>query len=265
MKRLKDFFEEWLSGVKFITEGELTTFYTYFSIVISEIICLWVAFHEIALPFTILGILSMLNILICADLKGRYECTKTEWIIARIYASVFLGIFVVGFFFNWLANIVLFSLPFILTGLLSFLNEFTDTIVIGEQSEIEKKIFNIMENPVIGRIARVLVIVLPFFVFTLSIFSTHLAVASKFIIIVGYALLVPVYAYLEDELAACNIFEIVTWVTWSKEYEQAEKELERKLAENPEAFEEEVIAAAKAMLGEVEKAEQILEEKMKKE
>lgn len=264
MKRLRDFFEDWISGVNCITEGELTTFYTYFSIVISEIICLWVGFQEIALPFTILGILSMLNILICANLKGNYEGTKRELIVACIYVLVFVAIFIAGFFFNWLANLVLFLVPFILTGILSFLNEYTSTIFVGNLSKIEKKISNILENPVVGMIARVLVIGLPFLSFTLSILSTHFAIALKCIIIIGYALLVPVYAYLEDELAACNIFEIATWVLWSKEYEQAEKELERKLAENPEAFEEEVIAAAKTMLGELEKIEQMVDEKMKK-
>jgi len=263
MNRIKDFFEDWISGVNGIVEGELITFYAYFSAVLSEIVYLWVAFQDIALPFTILGILSILNILICADFKGSYEGTKRELIVARIYVLVFVAIFIVGFFFNWLANLVIFLAPFILTGFLSFLNEYTSTIFIREQNKIQKKISNIFENPIVSIIARILVVALPFSVFALSILSTHFAIALKCIIIIGYALLVPAYAYLEDELAACNIFEIATWVLWSKEYEQAEKELEKKLAEDPEAFEEEVIAEAKTMLGELEKIEQMVDEKMK--
>ena len=265
MNRIKSFFEDWISGVNGIVEGELITFYAYFSVVIAEIIFLWMGFQDIALPFTILGILSMLNVLICANLKGNYECTKREWIVARVYASVFLGIFLVGFFFNWIANLVLFSVPFVLTGILVFLNEYTSTIFIGKQSEIEEKIYNFFENPVVSIIVGILVVVLPFFVFALSIMNTHLTIALKVAIIIGYGFIIPVFAYLEDELAACNIFEIATWVTWSEEYERAEKELEKKLVEDPEAFREDVLATVKAMQIEAEKIEQMVDEKSKKE
>jgi len=240
--------ENWLAGCNILFYDDCITFYVYFSALLAEIACLWVFFPEIALPFTCLNALCILNVLVCSYGKGFCEGYKPELIFARAYLITFAAIFIIGFFFSWKANLILFLVPFVAIGVFSVIRTFTNTVFIGKWPKKIVILQKIFKNKVICGLGMFAGVYTPFWVFSWFLFQTSLPNVLKLLISVVYGLLIPMICYIEDDFSALTIFEIGFDITWSEEYEQKQKEFEERYNENPEELKEEVIRQAEAMM-----------------
>lgn len=250
---MRDFFGSWTEGLSYLITDDLISFYAYITTVLAEIAFLWGFFPEKALPFTILLCISILNIFLCSGLKGMFEGTKLELIIARGYAIIFVILFIIGFFFGWLANIILFAIPLAITFLCTNIRIFQTSIFIGKFNKVIEFFAKIFSSKVVVIIAQLFILFTPFIIFAIGIFLTGLPNWAKFLILMGYALLVPFIPLLEDNLAAENIFELAFQCIWSKEYEEKMKAFRKKVEEDPEQALHDAVENVRKSLEDLEK------------
>ena len=84
---MKKIYETWRYGWEYLFSDELSTYYTYFTVILAECALFWiVAERTIALQFTIILIGCILNVIICALLKG----IKEELWVSILYIGVLL-------------------------------------------------------------------------------------------------------------------------------------------------------------------------------
>lgn len=219
---MKGLFDSWRGGWELLIDDELISWYSYFSIVLAEIAFLWGFLPDIAMPFTILLGASILNVIIMGFLKGAREGAKEEVVFTILYAIFFASIFIIGLFFNWIADIVLFAIALIFTAIWINIRDFFATIAYRFS---KKKIFKKVNRKIARIIAEIFVIGLPLVLFVCFVALSPLPVLVKIILPLIYTLLIPVIVYMEDGFAACNIFELAYEITWSKEMEEWNKKI----------------------------------------
>ena len=184
----------WFEGASYILWDEyLISYYAYFTMVLAEIAYLWACMPEIALPFTVLLSLCLLNVVLCSYLKGWHEGEALELYAARGYAIAFGLIFAAGMFFNWKANIILFILPFAGTWLCAAMR----MLEVG--------------------VLSVLAFLLPMSVFSACLWLNEIPVGLKLVIFVAYLICAPLFEYIEDSFAVQNIFALAFEVTFKKD------------------------------------------------
>ena len=83
---MKKIINEWKYGLAFLFDDDLISFYTFSTIVLSEITFLW-AFMPIsqALPFTFILSGYILNVIISAFIQGMWETTIIKNIFSYLY------------------------------------------------------------------------------------------------------------------------------------------------------------------------------------
>lgn len=197
---MKSLMQHWKEGLSYLFSDEnLISFYTFFTVILAECVYLRSVYaNSIVMPFVIIFLGYILNILVCAWLKGNWEGTRLEVVFTIIYCIVFIMLFIIGCFINMKVSIIMTAIPLMVTA-----------IAIG----IREKFCNIL--------AQIVVVGIPIIAFAVSIFSfSTFQVAIKAIILVIYTLCVPFIPYIEDNTAALNIFELAFDVTWNKELEE---------------------------------------------
>ena len=141
MKKLKSI---WKEGLAYLRGDELISFYTFFTIIFAECAFLRVFYESsIIIPFTIIFIGYIVNITLCAWLKGLSEGTKLEILFVVLYIVAFILLFVVGCFINIKISIIMTVIPIIVTA-----------ICLGL---------------IYSRLGRLVAILVPFIAFTVSI------------------------------------------------------------------------------------------------
>ena len=199
---MKKIINEWKYGFTFLFDDDLISFYTFFTIVLSEIAFLW-AFMPIsqALPFTFILAGYILNVIISAFIQGIWETTVIQKIFSVIYIIIFIGLLVTGCFFNIVVSILTFIIPLVITALWIQIRDFQDT--------------DCFHNKVFYVFSQIIVVGGPVILLTIFIvFIPMLPIAFKIIIPIIYCLIIPLIVSLEDEIAACNIFELAydAWI-----------------------------------------------------
>jgi len=233
-KRYDSWYDKWESGMYGLAIDDLTSFYTYFTLAISEIILLWVCYQGIALPFTILLGVSLVNILATSFLKGRFEGTKLELVFTILFWVIFGGVFISGFFFNVVANLILFAIPIAYSGMSIMVRIFQNSKVKSEIRFITV-LSNLFGNPLFWLITQFVVLAVPYWALVSSILMLPIdSFYIKLAICVVYGMFMPYLAYIEDEWGAQNIFELGFTVVWSKDLDEAVEVLNNKFAEDPE-------------------------------
>jgi len=263
-ENMSDFFDSWFEGLIYLFTDDLISFYAYITTVLAEIAFLWGFFPDIAIPFTVLLGVSIVNIIVCSWLKGMFEGIKLEVIISRAYVIIFGILFIVGFIFNWLANIILFAIPLLVTFLWIHMRTFQCTVFGGKFPKIVLFISRLFQNKVFWVISQIFVIGVPFAALVTGICLTGLPGWVKMLMVVIYAFCIPLIAYIEDDCAAENVFEIAYDHTWSEEYEQYMKKLDKKMQEDPEGAMQEVVSELVKMKEDVEKIIEQAEKENKK-
>lgn len=197
---MKSLMQHWKEGLSYLFSDEnLISFYTFFTVILAECVYLRSVYaNSIVMPFVIIFLGYIVNILVCAWLKGNWEGTRLEVVFTIIYCIVFIMLFIIGCFINMKVSIIMTAIPLMATAIAIWIRE---------------KFCNIL--------AQIVVVGIPIVAFAVSIFSfSTFQVAIKAIILVIYALCVPFIPYIEDNTAALNIFEMAFDVTWNKELEE---------------------------------------------
>ena len=221
---MKKIVRYWMNGLTILIGDELISFYTFFTIIFAECAFLWSHFSkEVAKPFTIILLLYILNVVVCAFFKGTWENTRTELIASIVYVIIFVALFIIGCTFNVVLSIVLTVIPLVIT--------FVNVFIRSNADEVYYIINNVKVAAFFYIFLRISAIV-PYIVLVIcvSMFLTISVMAKVLISILYLLLFMPFVSALEDDFATCNIFEIaydVTWVStkrFEKDFEEKEEE-----------------------------------------
>ena len=228
---MKNLIENWNNGLNYLITDDLISFYTFFTIILAECSYL-LSFHEFAdaIPITIILLGYMLNVIVFARLKGNAEGTKLELVFSILYVTVFVTLFVIGCFFNLAISITTTAILFGVTALWIVIRNNQDTFYYLPDGlpKITYLINNLFGNKIFWILSQIVIIGGPFIVFV--IFCTKipfLPIVLKVIIPLLYLSLSPLIANYEDDSAALNVFELAYDITWSKEYEDYCKRIEK--------------------------------------
>ena len=189
-------------------------------------------FYEFAdaIPIIIILLGYMLNVIVFAWLKGNAEGTKLELVFSILYVTVFVTLFVIGCFFNLSISITTTAILLGVTALWIVIRNHQDTFYYLPEGlpKITYLINNLFGNKIFWILSQIVIIGGPFIVFV--IFCTKipfLPIVLKVIIPLLYLSLSPLIANYEDDSAALNVFELAYAITWSKEYEEYCKRIEK--------------------------------------
>lgn len=228
---MKNLIENWNNGLHYLITDDLISFYTFFTIILAECSYL-LGFYEFAdaIPITIILLGYMLNVIVFARLKGNAEGTKLELVFSILYVTVFVTLFVIGCFFNLAISITTTAILFGVTALWIVIRNHQDTFYYLPDGlpKITYLINNLFGNKIFWILSQIVIIGGPFIVFV--IFCTKipfLPIVLKVIIPLLYLSLSPLIANYEDDSAALNVFELAYAITWSKEYEEYCKRIEK--------------------------------------
>lgn len=226
-----DLIESWIDGLGYLIADDLISFYTFFTVILAECSYLW-GFHEvsIAIPFTIILLGYMINVIVFAFLKGRSEGTKLEKLFSILYVIVFVMLFIIGCIFNWCICIITTVIPLAITALWIAIRNIQDTFIripkISPKSDHLISVF----NKFFYVTSQIIIIGGPFVIFTIFFAKlTFIPILLKVIIPALYLVICPFIAYFEDASATCNVFGLAYNVTWSKELEEYHKKLEENI------------------------------------
>lgn len=211
---MKDLFESWMDGLGCLIDDDLISFYTFFTLVLTEISYLF-AFQplEVAKPLSLIFFGYMLNVIICAVVKGNFEGTKLELICSIMYVITFVVLFIIGCIINWKITLICTIILFTITALWIAIRDHQDSVYAYKgQTTREKlalKINSLFRNKVFWVISQIIVIGAPFIAF-IVMFANISAIPTvlKIIIPIVYVILAPVIAFFEDASACCTIFEL---------------------------------------------------------
>ena len=248
-----DLYDYWFDGIEYLFTENVISFYTFIYTVFAEIAFLWAFGFKTALPFTIILIAAVLNIVVSAFLKMAVECTKPELYVARAYAIAFVVIFVIGLFVNVLTNIVLFAIPLVITWLFVQMREFQITSYLGKFPKIIMIISKIFHNKVFWVTSQIVVVVLPVGLLISFLCLTSLPIVLKIIVSILSVLLIPLLVSYEDATASQTIFEMAYDVTWSEEYEKFSKQIDEKMKIDIEGTTKELVERLEKIEEEYEK------------
>ena len=216
MKKIVKF---WKSGITWLLTDDLISFYTYFSIIFAECAYLWSYFpSSVAMPFTIILLAYVINVIVFGCLKGLWEGAKIEMIFSILYVIIFIGLFTIGCIYNTSISIVLTIIPLVITFIWIQLRECQDYIISWLANNLNK----IFSNKFFYILSQVVVIGCPYIVFVIFIaMLPAFPIILKALIPIIYLLCIPLISLLEDE-ACCNIFEIAYDITCIKSQKNLE-------------------------------------------
>lgn len=220
--RLEDLLEMWSDGLSYLITDDLISFYTFFTIIFAECAYLW-AFYEVeeAIPFTIILLGYVLNVIVGAVHKSWYEGEREEVGCTILYVVVFVVLFIIGCFFNAWLSITMTAIPFAITAVWIKVRVFQDTDFRAHPSRILRHISTLFANKLFWLFSQFVVLGCPFGAFVICLNQiAALTTALKFIIAIVYGMCIPLIAFFEDDMATCDIFELAYDITWSREYEE---------------------------------------------
>ena len=138
-----------------------------------------------------------------------WETTITQKIFSVIYIFIFIGLLVTGCFFNIVVSILTFIIPIAISALWIRLRFFQNTEFAYQPAKFTEFISKLFNNKVFYVFSQIVVVGGPIILLTTFIaFIPMLPIAFKIIIPIIYYLIIPLIVALEDETAACNIFEL---------------------------------------------------------
>lgn len=206
---IEKFLNIWTCGASCLLYDGSISFYTFFSLIFAECAYLWTFYNSsLAIPFTIIFLGYVLNVIICAFFKGLYEGELKEQIFTIMYIVDFILLFIIGCFINIKICAVFTVIPLLITALCIIIRNTNLCFFIKPNSSFWKKIGNLIIKLLV-KLLELIILVGPFivFVFCLAQIET-LPTDLKIIISVLYFLCIPLISYYEDDTATLNIFEL---------------------------------------------------------
>lgn len=207
---MKKLLEKWKFGSFCLIQDDHISYYTFFTIILAECSYLWV-FHkpEIAIPLTLIMLGYIVNVIVTAWIKGIFEGTMFDTILSIIYVVVFVLLLIFACYYNMAIGIIFNVILFGATALSIIIRGYQNTVHCSPNkfTYIMERLF---ANKVFWVISQIIVIGVPFITFTVLFAQiTIIPIALRIIVPVLYAVIVPFIAALEDDLCACNIFELI--------------------------------------------------------
>lgn len=225
---MKSLFQIWRGGWAYLFTDDLISFYTFFTVVLSECAYLWAFCRaSVAWPLTIILLGYIATIIISAVLKGCYEGERKERTVSIIYVIAMILWCVVGCFINFWPTIIMTAIPVAITFLWTVVRTFQDTVFLEDGFGILTLLISkLFQNKVRWIISQIIIVGGPFVVFTIFVANiAEISIVLKILIPVLYLMIAPFIAIFEDESATCNVFEIAYDITWDKEFEAARKRI----------------------------------------
>ena len=210
---MKKLIEKWNRGCHFLIEDDLISYYTFFTVILAECSYL-LAFHEteIAIPFTLILLGYIVNVIGTAWLKGIVEGSIFSTIVSILYIIIFIILLILSCSYDMILGIVLNLILFVATAITIGIRTFQDSIFYSSNWFISKmqKLFS---NESFWLMSQIILIGIPFIVFVIMFAQiTYIPIALKIIIPIVYLIIAPLISSLEDDLCACNIFELaIEW------------------------------------------------------
>ena len=116
---MKNLISNWKTGLCYLFSDDLISFYTFFTIILAEFVYLRIfCVDPIIMPFTIILTGYVINVLVCALLKGYFEGCILEVIFTAIYSIVFVILFLIGCSINVKISLIVTIIPLIVTAIL---------------------------------------------------------------------------------------------------------------------------------------------------
>lgn len=195
---MKKIYETWRCGWEYLFSDELSTYYTFFTMILAECALLWCHAEKIvAFPFTLLLIACILNVIICAALKGAFE----ELWVSILYISVFAILIALGCKINPIISIIMIGIPFIVTLVSTLIQEWLYSCIVSD-TNIESIIILVIHA-------------IPYIVFIIFLAQIQsLPILLKVIIPIIYFVCIPFMPIYEDNAATNNIFELAYESDW---------------------------------------------------
>lgn len=218
---MRDILETWQEGISYLLGDDLISFYTFFTVIFAECAYLW-AFEitSTAIWLTIVLLAHVVNVMVFSWLKGFYEGMKQEVLVSRFYIINFAVLVIIGCIINFWLNIMLTAIAVVITFWWIVIRDFQDSCYVG-YNRIITMISKLFYNKIFWIFSQIVVIGLPFVAFAwfLALIPT-LPLLFKVIIPTLYFIFIPFISCIEDEFAACNIFEIAYEITWDETFEE---------------------------------------------
>ena len=207
--------KEWLGCMWELICDDLISYYTFFTVILAECAYLWATKDaSIALPFTVILLCYIANVIICAIMKGKCGDRKKDLLISKIYLWVFAVLILIGSLIDSTVSLVVNTLLFGITAVWIVVRTYQNTNFHGDVDERVKLISKIFHNPIFWIVSQIIVVGGPFIVFTIYLANiSAVPVILKIIIPVVYLICMPFIALLEDGLATCDIFELA-YLSW---------------------------------------------------
>lgn len=203
---MKKIFAAWNYGCSYLFSDELVSFYVFFTMIFAG--CSWLfAYQElsVAIPLTIVMLGYVANTMLFSWLKGNAEGTRREKIFSICYVTVFAILFTIGSVVNVIIHVIMMAIILLVTAVCIWIREYQLPVLFQSIA---------LCTPIIA--LAICFAEIPW-----------LPTVFKIIIPVIYAICSPLIAYYEDNAAAQNIFELAYEITWSKEYEERMKNIEK--------------------------------------
>lgn len=216
---MRDVFDNWIEGLEPLIIGDSISFYTYFTTIFAEISFLWAFFPNIAIPFTILLPLCIVNVCVCYGIsqtvevigpRTREKYNKKMKLLSKIYLILFCLIFIVGCFFNIIVSILTMIIPFAISELWAIIRKYRLYYDLElPKSGFRYKIYKLLhDNKFVNILSLTILLIIPIGLFITFLALTPLSVFIKVIIVLVYLLLIPFISLMEDEWTECTgIFE----------------------------------------------------------
>lgn len=207
---MSDWFEDWSSLFELLLGDDLISYYAFFTTILAEIAYLWAFKSNVAGIFTIILLGFIANVIVTAFLKGYLIRTRKSNIVSSIaYILIYLGLFAWGACYAGLkTSAILTAIPFAVSFLSVNIRYFQNTIF-QTNMKIQYKLSNFFGKGIGALVSQICIIGIPLFVFAIFFSKIpNIPTFLKIIVPIIYAFIAPYIAYMEDDIATMNIFEL---------------------------------------------------------
>ena len=227
----------WISVWKnYLIYEDVISYYAFFTMIFVECAYLWSNYpSSLAKKFMIILLAYVANVLISSFLKGLRENEKEEVVFSVLYVVFFIIIMIVGCFINIWMNLLLILIPLGISFLWIKIREMQHTKLCYQPSTLRMRIVKFItdlfnKSKLFYWSSQIFIIGFPYFLLVYYLATIEkLPLIFKVLIPIIYLIAMPYIAVIEDEFATCNIFQIAYDITWSKEYEEWNKNIENQL------------------------------------
>ena len=211
---MKKLFKPQIDGIILLWMEDTLSFYTFINLTLAE--CVWLygfADIKIAKSLIVILLLGISNLIINSYVVDEFEGTVIGKVASLLYLVVFAILFIIACLIDVLIGGMLFIIPLAITGI------FLEVRKIQTTASLEKtnKICTLLNNNTVSLLTQIMVLIGPVLTLTISIVMIpNLTTWIKTILIIATIAFAPALAYIEDNMAAMDIFEIA-YVIWDKD------------------------------------------------